>query len=381
VPSLLVTNDFPPKHGGIQSYLWELWRRMPADDVAVLTATSPGDRAFDAAQDFPIERFAARVLWPTRRLARRIDDIARARGADLVFLDPALPLGHLGRWLSTPYLVVAHGAEITVPGRLPLLAPLLRRVITGAAGVVAAGGYPAGEVVRVARRPVPGLVIPPGVDTERFHPAPDDERGAARSRFGLAPDEPLVLGVSRFVPRKGFDVLIDALARLTHSVRLAIAGDGRDHARLRRRVERRGLGERVTLLGRVPDADLAALYGCADVFAMLCRSRWGGLEQEGFGIVFLEAAACGVPAVAGRSGGAHEAVVDGTTGFVVTPRDADAVAGAIAALLDDRARRHSFGAAARRRAETEFTYDALAARLRPLAAGDLSALGPLPAVS
>ena len=122
------------------------------------------------------------------------------------------------------------------------------------------------------------------------------------------------------------------------------------------------------------DADLPSLYGCADVFAMLCRERWGGLEAEGFGIVFLEAAACGVPAVAGRSGGAHEAVVDGETGFVVGPRDVPSVRAAITALLEDDERRAEMGRAARDRVRGAFSYDVLAAKLAPLAAGDLSVL-------
>ena len=158
---------------------------------------------------------------------------------------------------------------------------------------------------------------------------------------------------------------------------LALAGSGRDRDRLARRAARAGLGDRFHLLGRVPDDDLAAVYGAADVFAMCCRERWGGLEAEGFGIVFLEAAACGIPAVAGRSGGAWEAVGEGTTGSVVDPLDVGAIAGAIARLLADPALRRTMGTAARARAETAFAYDILAARLTPLARGDLSGLGPV----
>ena len=143
---------------------------------------------------------------------------------------------------------------------------------------------------------------------------------------------------------------------------MAIAGSGRDESRLRRLAAE--TGARVAFLGRVPDEDLPSLYGAADVFAMLCRSRWGGLEQEGFGIVFLEAAACAVPQVAGASGGAAEAVVDGETGLVVDPpEDVQAVADAIDSLLADPERARALGQAARRRVEAELTYDALAARL------------------
>jgi phosphatidylinositol alpha-1,6-mannosyltransferase len=388
MPSLLVTNDFPPKVGGIQSYLWELWRRLPPGDVAVLATPYPGDTEFDRAQPFRVVRDRDRVLLPTPALARRIDALARDVAADVIFLDPALPLGALGPMLrAAPYVAVLHGAEVTVPGRVPGSRAVLRRVLDGAAGVLAAGAYPAAEAARAAGRPLPGLVIPPGVDVDRFRPAGDDPaaRALVRKRFGLSETAPLVLGVSRLVPRKGFDVLIDALARLSRArfpaggepAHLALAGGGRDRDRLARRAERAGLGERFHLLGRVPDDDLAAVYASADVFAMCCRERWGGLEAEGFGIVFLEAAAAGVPAVAGRSGGAWEAVDDGTTGFVVDPLDAGAVAGALERLLADPALRRRMGAAARRRAEEEFAYDGLAARLSPLAQGDLSVLGPV----
>ncbi|HEY3241376.1 MAG TPA: glycosyltransferase family 4 protein [Acidimicrobiia bacterium] len=386
MPSLLVTNDFPPKVGGIQSYLWELWRRLPPGEVTVLTTAYSGAAAFDAAQPFRIER-AGRVLLPTPGLARRIDALAGEVQADVVFLDPALPLGALGpRLRSAPYVVVLHGAEVAVPGRLPGSHRMLARVLHGAVGVVAAGTYPAREAARAAGRGLPTLVVPPGVDVARFHPpAGEAERDATRRRLGLPEDAPLVLGVSRLVPRKGFDVLIAATARLNHGgtpgpggagVHLALAGAGRDRDRLRRRAAAAGLGGRFHLLGRVSDADIAGLYGAADVFAMICRERWGGLEAEGFGIVFLEAAACATPSVAGRSGGAEDAVVDGVTGFVVAPRDAGAVAAALDAVLSDPDLRKRLGAAARARAEAEFAYDALAARLAPLAAGDVSVLTP-----
>jgi len=383
MPSLLVTNDFPPKVGGIQSYLWELWRRLPAGDVTVLTTPYAGAADFDRDQPFRVVRDRDRVLLPTPALARRIDRLAREISADLIFLDPALPLGALGlRLEAAPYVVVLHGAEVTVPGRLPGSRTLLRRVLDGAAGVLAAGTYPADEAARAAGRPLPGLVIPPGVDIDRFRPAAAGDpaaRAVTRKQFGLPETEPLILGVSRLVPRKGFDVLIDAVARLQRrfAVHLALAGSGRDRDRLARRAVRAGLGERFHLLGRVPDEDLAAVYGSADVFAMCCRERWAGLEAEGFGIVFLEAAASGVPAVAGRSGGAWEAVDDGTTGFVVDPGDAGAVAGALDRLLADPDLRRRMGTAARERAETAFSYDALAARLTPLARGDRSVLTPV----
>lgn len=362
---LLVTNDFPPKIGGIQSLLWEWWRRLPADRFAVLTTPYEGTEAWDAAQPFEIHRVREPWLLPHPVTVRRINRLAKEFGADLVVLDPALPLGAVGPYLDLPYDVVLHGAEVTVPGRIPGSKQALGRVLRGARHVIAAGGYPAAEAERAAGRSLPITVVTPGVDVQRFHPLGAEERRAARQRLGLSPDGPLVLGVSRLVPRKGFDTVIRSVASIAdrfEGLTLAVAGGGRDRGRLERLAV--DLGAPVRFLGRVPNEDLPALYASADVFAMLCRNRWAGLEQEGFGIVFVEAAAAGVPQVAGRSGGAHEAVADGETGFVIDPPDdVSAAANAIARLLGDDDLRTRMGAAARERAVAEFTYETLARRL------------------
>lgn len=362
---LLVTNDFPPKMGGIQSYLWELWRRLDPTTFTVLTTPYEGAAEWDAAQPFRVVRTPDKVLLPTPSLARRIDELAAETGASLVVLDPALPLGLLGRRLARPYGLVLHGAEVTVPGRLPGARDVLGGVLRGAAEVIAAGGYPAAEGERAAGRRLPVTIVPPGVDPQRFVPLDAERRAKARAMFDLPEDGRVVVSLSRLVPRKGMDVLIEAAARLAPDrpdLVVAIGGSGRDRGRLDRLVARTGAP--VRLLGRVPEPDLPALYGCADVYAMLCRNRWAGLEQEGFGIVFLEAAACGVPQVAGASGGAAEAVADGETGVVVAqPDEPRAVAAALAPLLDGPDLRVAMGAAARHRTETEFAYDVLAARL------------------
>jgi phosphatidylinositol alpha-1,6-mannosyltransferase len=365
VNHLLVTNDFPPKIGGIQSYLWELWRRLPPEQTTVLTTAYEGAESFDRQQPFRVERVEQKVMLPSRRLIERVDRLADAVDADLVLLDPALPVGAIGPRLDRPYGVVLHGAEVTVPARTPLAAGRLRDVLLGARLIVSAGGYPANEAERCARKALPIVQVPPGVDVDTFRPLDADQRARARRRFGVAPDAPLVVSVSRLVPRKGMDVLIRAGVALRRSfpdLEVLIAGAGRDRRRLERLVARSRAP--VRFLGRVDADDLPPLHGCADVFAMICRDRWAGLEQEGFGIVFLEAAACRVPQVAGRSGGSHEAVVDGRTGFVVDePTSPDAVVAAISRLLTDPERRRRMGGASRARAEAEFTYERLAATL------------------
>ena len=362
---LLVTNDFPPKIGGIQSLLWEWWRRLPPDSFAVLTSPHPDAAAFDAELPFRIERTREPVLLPHPWMVRRIDRMAADFGADLVVLDPAVPLGIVGPHLALPYDVVLHGAEVTVPGRLPVSKQVLARVLRRARHAVAAGGYPAAEAERAAGGPLAVTVVPPGVDIERFRPLDPTERTSARRIFGLRDDDEVVVGISRLVPRKGFDVVIRAVARLARTrprLVLLIAGAGRDRERLEKVVAETGAP--VRFMGRVSNDELPLLYGCADVSMMLCRNRWGGLEQEGFGIVFVESAACGVPQIAGRSGGAAEAVSDGETGFVIDePTDVDEVVARLEQMLTDDSLRARMSEASRRRAVTEFSYDVLARRL------------------
>jgi len=365
VRHLLVTNDFPPKVGGIQAYLWELWRRLPADEVTVFTTPYAGTAEFDANQAFRVIRARDKWLVPRPGLAAQIDTIADEVGAELVVIDPALPLGGIGPRLHHPYAVILHGAEVAVPGRLPISRQALRKVLTEARLVIGAGMYPMDEGNRAAGRTLDSIYVPPGVDTDRFRPLTDDERRAARQRFDIDIDAQMVLAVSRLVPRKGFDVAIEAAAKLSKSyprLLLVIGGTGRDERRLKRKAA--ALEAPVRFLGSFSEQDKPELFGAADVFTMLCRTRWGGLEQEGFGIVFVEAAAAGVPQVAGDSGGAAEAVLDGETGAVVaSPNDVDAVVTAWRSILDNPDGAAEMGRRSRERAVSEFSYKTLALRL------------------
>jgi phosphatidylinositol alpha-1,6-mannosyltransferase len=306
-------------------------------------------------------------------MVHRINELAKDFGADFVVLDPALPLGLVGPSLKLPYMVVLHGAEVTVPGRIPLSKQVLGRVLRGADHVIAAGGYPAREGIHAAGKMLEHTIIPPGVDTDRFVPLTASQRVDARAHFGWHDDAEIVLGISRLVPRKGFDVLIRAIAQIAPHrprLKLVIASTGRDEDRLKKLAQE--LSAPVEFLGRVPHVDLPRLYGCVDVFSMMCRNRWGGLEQEGFGIVFVEAAACGVPQIAGNSGGAAEAVLDEVTGYVMDdPTDVAGLAARITTILDDDALRASMATASRERAVTEFNYDVLGRRL-----GQVLKVGP-----
>ena len=365
---LLVTNDYPPKTGGIQVYLHELWQRLEPGRGVVLTASSHADAAhFDASTEVIVERIPAATLFlPTPRAFAAIEAAIERHQPDLVLLDPAWPLGLLGPWLSRPYGVVLHGAEVTIPGRIPLVASSLRYVIARAEVAICAGSYPEAEARRnAADRMPPVIQIPPGVDTERFVPQSPSQRTALRSSLGIDDDDFLVSSYSRLVPRKGMDTLIRAAHRLGGrypKLRVVIGGAGRDRARLEKLATH--LGAPVTFLGRIPDDLLVPLLGSSDLMVMDCRSRWLGLEQEGFGIVFVEAGACGVAQIAGRSGGSHEAVLDGESGTVVAnSRSVRALEVAMAELIDDDERRNVYAQRAREVAVDRFAWDRLAQRL------------------
>ena len=209
------------------------------------------------------------------------------------------------------------------------------------------------------------MVIPPGVDVDRFAPTTPEEQRVIREKYNIAAEAPFIFSLSRLVPRKGMDTLIKVAARLHTTypdLEVCIAGGGREEKRLAQLIARTGAP--VRLLGRVSEEDKAQLLSAADIFAMLCRNRWGGLEQEGFGIVFVEAAASGTPQIAGSSGGADEAVLDGVTGLV-TPQNAtiSEVVDTFRSLLDDPVKRVEMSEAGRTRAESSFSYDILAQRL------------------
>ncbi len=365
VRHVLVTNDFPPKVGGIQNYLWELWRRLPPEDVVIYTTPHKQAAAFDAQQPFKVLRSREPWLLPQPLLIRRVNQIVQQYAARLVIIDPAIPAGLIGPHLNVGYGVVLHGAEVTVPAKIVGLRAGLNRVLKNSVGVISGGAYATQQTEQFLAPNHRCAIITPGVDTESFVPLGTQAKQLARTNLGLPSEGPLLVSVSRLVPRKGMDTLIKAsiVIRKQHpNLCVAIAGAGRDRLRLSKLVSR--LHAPVKLMGRLSTADLKMLYGCGDLFVMLCRCRWAGLEQEGFGIVFLESAASGVPQVAGRSGGAHEAVTAGETGLIVDdPKDVAGTAKLISDLLADKDRLAAMALASRERVEKDFSYDALAEKL------------------
>jgi phosphatidylinositol alpha-1,6-mannosyltransferase len=367
---LVVTNDFPPRAGGIQAFVYALTCRLP--DVVVFASTSPGSAEFDARQPFEVVRQPTSMLLPTPAVGRRAAAIARSRGCDAVWFGAAAPLGLLAPRLRRAGVAQAvattHGHEAGWAA-LPVARQLLRKIGADVDVLTYLGEYTRRRLAAVASPGTNLQQLAPGVDAGFFRP----RAGGAqlRERLGLR-DRSVVVCVSRLVPRKGQDTLIRALPlirRTTPDVVALIVGDGPYRTRLERLADVTGVREAVRFTGGVAWTDLPAYYDAGDVFAMPCRTRRGGLAVEGLGIVYLEASAVGIPVVAGDSGGAPDAVLDGQTGWVVDGRDVEAVAARVSALLADPAAARAMGEAGRAWVQRDWTWDAAAARLQAMLTG------------
>lgn len=342
----LITNDFPPKPGGIQQYLGNLVDAYP-HPILVL---GPNDSA--AEPDDRVVRHHSRFMWPTGSVAAWIERELEAFGAESIIFGAPYPLARLGprlsKNLSIPYSVVAHGAEVTLPARVPGLRQWVAGPLRRAGARLALSEFTAGAVERISGRPVD--IIGTGIDADHFFPG---NRSADRGVVGC---------VSRFVPRKGQRRLIEAVAELRSGgsdVELLLVGRGRSERSLRSAAHKLGVPTRFEV--DVPWSALGSMYREMDVFAMPCRSRWFGLETEGLGLVYLEAAASGLPVLAGDSGGAPETVVPGVTGFVVS--STKALVEGLYMLLADPVRAEAMGHAGRERVLSEFTWEQTIERL------------------
>lgn len=342
---LLITNDYPPKPGGIQQYLGNLVDAYP-DEVHVI---APVDA--DAEPDDRISRHASSFMWPTPAIADWVEKRAVTYAPDVILFGAPHPLPFLGprlrERLGVPYGVLSHGAEVTLPAAAPGTRQVIAKALRDADVRFAVSRFTADRIQRLTGREV--VFIGAGVDITTFAPPPNGEN-----------EIPVVGCVSRFVPRKGQHRLIEAAARLDRPIEVLLVGKGRKETHLRRLADRLGVSVRFAV--DVPWSDLPGLYREMDVFCMPCRSRWGGLEVEGLGLVFLEAAATGLPVLAGDSGGSPETVIPAETGYVVHSVE-DIVEG-LTMLLDDPADARRMGRAGRRFVEDVFTWPKVVDRLR-----------------
>jgi phosphatidylinositol alpha-1,6-mannosyltransferase len=339
---LLITNDYPPKPGGIQQYLGNLVAAF-GEEVRVAAPADEGD-------DPRVVRHERTFLWPTRPVRDWLKVQIADFGPDVMLFGAPHPLALAGPALreatGVPYAVICHGAEVTIPAAVPGLRRMLRRPLRRADTVFGVSRFTCGRVERLAGRPVRYLGA--GVEAA-FTP-------------GEPPPSPVVGCVSRFVPRKGQRRVLRAVARLRDEGRdlsVLLVGKGRDEEDLRRLAARLRVPTRLEVA--VPWARLPGLYREMTVFAMPCRSRWFGLEVEGLGLVFLEAAAAGLPVLAGDSGGSPETVIPGVTGFIVA--DDEALDEGLRLLLDDPTRSGEMGRAGRERVLAEYSWEAVAGRL------------------
>jgi phosphatidylinositol alpha-1,6-mannosyltransferase len=372
--TLIVTNDFPPRPGGIQSFVHNLAVRRPPGSVVVYAPSWRGAAEFDAAQPFPVVRHSTSLMLPEPTVLRRAREIVAAEGCDSVVFGAAAPLGLLAPPLRESgverFVAFTHGHEAGW-AQLPVAARLLRRIGDHVDVMTYLGEYTRS---RVARALSPAAVarmarLAPGVDDAVFRAGAGGD--GVRERLGLA-GRPVVVCVSRLVARKGQDCLIRGWPRVLRAVpdaALLLVGGGRYRRTLEKLAARTGVAHAVRITGSVPWDQLPAHYDAGDVFAMPCRTRRGGLDVEGLGIVFLEASATGLPVVAGDSGGAPDAVLAGETGLVVDGRSVEAVADAVIGLLRDPSRAAAMGEKGRSWIEREWRWEVQADRLGALLTG------------
>jgi phosphatidyl-myo-inositol dimannoside synthase len=362
--TLIVANAFPPKVGGIQRTLDSLCRALPAASVSVIAPAWEGSPAYDGAVPFDVVRGSRSFLWPTAAFAARVEEHASRWDAEVVLFGDAFPLALLGPRLASvgrPYLVLSHGFDYWM-STAPVAHTVMARMTSKASRVAGCSEFVSRRVRTAVPSHVPVSVLHPGADVERFRP--DLPTEDLRTRHGLD-DRPVIVCVSRLVPRKGQDVLIRSMRSIQRRVpeaTLLIVGSGPYERRLRSLAERAPTRS-VTFAGEVSEDELPRYYALGDVFAMPCRTRAAGLEIEGWGNVFLEAAACGRPVIVGDSGGTREALVHGQTGLLVDGTDVEGVSDAIAGILEDPAYAARLGKAGRAWVEREHTWSLVAARL------------------
>jgi len=377
---LIVSNDFPPRRGGIQSFVHALATRLPAGSVVVYAPRWDGAAEFDARQPFPVIRHPTSLMLPVPSVARRAALLLREHGCDTVLLGAAAPLGLLGPSLrragARRIVGITHGHEAGWAA-LPGARPLLRRIGDEVDVLTYLGEYFRVRLARALSAEAAARMVrlAPGVDNASFRPGAGGDE--IRKRLGLG-GRPVVVCVSRMVPRKGQDTLIRAWPRVLAAASgtpasgtpaLLLVGDGPYRAKLARLAQQAGAAGSVVFTGPVPAADLPAYYDAGDVFAMPCRTRRAGLDVEGLGIVYLEASASGLPVVGGDSGGAPDAILPGETGYVVPGRDVAAVADRISGLLADPAGARAMGEKGAAWVDREWRWELVADRLMAILAG------------
>jgi phosphatidylinositol alpha-1,6-mannosyltransferase len=377
---LMAVNDFPPLLGGESTLYHALARHLPASEVVVMAPRLGGDAAIDARLPIEVARRylpehaaggpvrAARTACAAWHLGRLLLNRRFRYVVCGQLLSLGVPSRLLARLAGVPYAVFVHGADLFDYHDRPPWGRLARWVVEGADTVVVNSRFTGALVERLlpgaARRIV---VLPMGVERPAAQPA-QAQVEALRARYDLADGRPVLLSVARLTPLKGHDVAIAALPDLLRRVpdlAYLVVGAGPARGTLERLAAEHGVGRQVIFTGAVPREELAAHYRLGTIFLLLSRQTGAYDGLEGFGLVFLEAAAHGLPCVGGDSGGVPEAVQDGVTGFLVPPRDRERVVAAVARLLEDPELRSRMALASRLWAATH-SWDRSAHALRSL---------------
>lgn len=372
---LVLTNDFPPRPGGIQFFVHALAMRLPPENVTVYAPAWEGAAQFDAELPFPVVRHPTSLMLPVPSVARRAERIVEAEGCDTVVFGAAAPLGMLAPGLRKAgvkrLIALTHGHEVGWAA-LPAARAILRRIGDSVDTVTYLGEY---TRVRLARALSPAAAarmtrLTPGVDTSQFYPGAGGR--AVRERLGLG-SRPVVVCVSRMVPRKGQDTLIHAwplVLATTPDATLLLVGDGPYRSRLERTARHLGVDGSVIFTGAPSRAELPGYFDAGNVFAMPCRTRRRGLDVEGLGMVFLEAAATGLPVVGGDSGNSADAIRDGETGYVVPGVGVADLADRLKRLLTDPCAAKAMGDKGLAWVHQEWRWEIIAQRFAEIVAGE-----------
>jgi phosphatidylinositol alpha-1,6-mannosyltransferase len=343
---LVITNDFPPKPGGIQMYLKNLLDAYDGETLVI----APSDERVDGPES-GVVRGGRSYMLPDGATRRFVRDAAKDFEPEAILFGAPHPLPWMGPWLreelGAPFGILSHGAEITIPGSVPGARQALGRALAAADVRFAVSRFTSRKVEALSHRPV--VFLGAGVEVDTFTP----------SETPPVNPVPVVGCVSRFVPRKGQDRLLRAVASLDRDVQVLFVGTGRTEGDIRELAQDLGVNARFEV--DVEWSELPGLYQSMVMFCMPCKSRWGGLEVEGLGLVFLEAASTGIPVLAGDSGGSPETVIPGETGFVVS--SVPDIAEGIEILLSDPARAAEMGRKGREFVLAEFTWQRVVERL------------------
>ena len=353
---LVITNDFGPRTGGIETFVIGLLERIKGQEVIVFTSAQGDTSEYDQKwlKEFGIQviRDRSKILLPSMRVTKKAKEIVRLHNIEVIVFGAAAPLALMAPALRKSgvkkVIALTHGHEVWWAKIFPFNFAL-KRIGSGVDHLTYLGEFTRNAIAQsLTKKSADAMVkIAPGIDTAHFIPQPDSMH--KRITLGLE-NKKIIISVGRLVHRKGQDKLIEAMPQILQKVpnaHLLLVGEGPYRSHLEKLANKLSMNHSITFAGRILYNKLPSYLSAADLFAMPSRSRFFGLEVEGLGIVYLEASACGIPVVAGNSGGAPDAVIEGVTGLCVDGTDINQIANAVIDICGDAKRASNMGAAGR----------------------------------